>query len=139
MSRVKVFRSITQRSKSKSPTCRERPSTPAIVTSAPGIHLRPGNAMIQSLLGSALVAVFLLQGPALDSASPKERQAAIEQMAVLGNSSAIPALTDAYKKEPKADLRAEIVAGLSRIHDKAAIPAITNALRTDVDKDVRLQ
>ena len=38
------------------------------------------------------MALFLLQGPSLDSASPKERQAAIEQLAVLGNSQGIPAL-----------------------------------------------
>jgi HEAT repeat protein len=95
--------------------------------------------MIQSFFGSALMALFLLQGPSLDSASPKERQAAIEQLAVLGNSQGIPALADAYKKEPKADLRAEIVAGLARIHDKAAISPIAEALHTDIDKDVRLQ
>src|SRR5262249_39046850 len=52
---------------------------------------------------------------------------------------AIPALAEAYKKEPKADLRAEIVAGLSRIHDKAAIAPLTEAMRADIDKNVRLQ
>src|SRR5215471_10764036 len=98
-----------------------------------------GNVMIQSLLGFAFIAVFLIQGPSLDSASPKERQAAIDQMAVLGNVKAIPALAEAYKKEPKADLRAEIVAGLARIHDRSAIPPVGEALRTDIDKDVRLQ
>jgi HEAT repeat protein len=95
--------------------------------------------MIQSLLGSVLITIFLVQGPSLDSASPKERQAAIDQMAVLGNSKAIPALSEAYKKEPRADVRAEIIAGLARIHDKAAIEPLAEALRTDIDKDVRLQ
>ena len=85
------------------------------------------------------MAALLLQSPSLDSASPKERQAAIEQMAIIGNTSAIPQLAEAYKKEPKADLRAEIVAALARIHDKAAIPPLAEALRTDIDKDVRLQ
>src|SRR5882672_9859963 len=86
-----------------------------------------------------LIGAFLLQTPALDSSSPKERQAAIEEMAVIGNAKAIPALAAAYKKEPKADLRAEILAGLARIHDKAAIPPLAEALRSDIDKDVRLQ
>jgi HEAT repeat protein len=95
--------------------------------------------MIHSICSSFLMALVLLQGPSLDSASPKERQAAIDQMATLGNSKAIPTLAEAYKKEPKADLRAEIVAGLSRIHDKAAIPPLAEALRTDIDRDVRLQ
>src|SRR5690349_17385996 len=95
--------------------------------------------MISSFLSSAVIATLLLQGPSLDSASPKERQAAIEQLAIIGNTSAIPQLAEAYKKEPKADLRAEIVAGLSRIHDKSAIPPLAEALRTDIDKDVRLQ
>src|SRR3954468_18540195 len=91
------------------------------------------------LSASFLIGVFLLQGPSLDSSSPKERQAAIEEMAVIGNGKAIPALAAAYKKEPKADLRAEILAGLARIHDKAAIPALAEGLRTDIDQNVRLQ
>lgn len=91
------------------------------------------------LSASFLIGVFLLQGPSLDSSSPKERQAAIEEMAVIGNAKAIPALAAAYKKEPKADLRAEILAGLARIHDKSAIPPLAEALRSDNDKDVRLQ
>jgi HEAT repeat protein len=95
--------------------------------------------MIQCLFGFALTALFLFQGASIDSPSPKERQTAIDQMATLGNSKAIPVLVDAYKKEPKADLRAEIVAGLARIHDRAAIPPLAEALRTDIDKDVRLQ
>lgn len=90
-------------------------------------------------IASLLLAAFLLQTPSLDSVSPKERGEAIEKLAVLGNAQAIPALAAAYKKEPKSDLRAEIVAGLSRIHDKAAIAPIGEALRTDLDKDVRLQ
>lgn len=96
--------------------------------------------MIVTVFTSALMAAFLLQTtPAIDSPSPKERQAAIDQMATIGNSKAIPTLVDAYKKEPKADLRAEIVAGLARIHDNAVIPPLADALRTDIDKNVRLQ
>jgi HEAT repeat protein len=86
-----------------------------------------------------LLGALLFQTPSIESTSPKEREAAIEQMAVLGNAKAIPALAAALKKEPKSDLRAAIVAGLSRIHDKAAIPPITEALAGDLDKDVRLQ
>ncbi len=91
------------------------------------------------VFASLVLGVFLLQSPSLDSSSPKERQAAIEQMAVIGNSRAIAALAEAYKKEPKSDLRAEIIAGLERIHDKTAIAPIVEALRTDLDKNVRLQ
>ena len=71
--------------------------------------------------------------------SPKERQAAIEQMAVVGNASAIPALAAALKKEPRSDIRAVIVAGLARIRDTAAVPVLAETLQTDLDKDVRLQ
>src|SRR5439155_11388890 len=92
-----------------------------------------------NVCASLLIRVSLFQSPSLDSSSPKERQAAIEQMTTLGNSQAIPALTEAYKKEPKSDLRAEILAGLARIHDKATIAPTAYALRNDIDKDVRLQ
>src|SRR2546427_7830765 len=85
-----------------------------------------------------LFAIFL-QNPSLDSASPKEREAAVEQMAVLGNRSAIPQLAAALKKEPKGDVRASIVAALGRIRDREAIPALADTLRTDLDKDVCLQ
>jgi HEAT repeat protein len=85
-----------------------------------------------------LLAVFL-QNPSLDSASPKERQAAVEQMAVLGNRSAIPQLAAALKKEPKSDLRASMVAALGRIRDREAVPVLADTLRGDLDKDVRLQ
>ena len=91
--------------------------------------------MIHSLVFVAL----LLQTPSLDSASPKERQSAIEQMAVLGNRTAIPQLTAALKKEPKSDVRASIVAALGRIRDREAIPVLSETVRTDLDKDVRLQ
>src|SRR5262245_15392099 len=91
------------------------------------------------VLPAVLMAMLLVQNPSLDSASPKEREAAIERMSVPGNANAIGPLTDAYKKEPKSDLRAEILAGLARIRDKATIPPISEALRTDIDKDVRLQ
>ncbi len=91
------------------------------------------------VFASILIAMFLFQDPSLDSPSPKERQAAIEKMAVIGNVAAIPALAEAYKKEPKSDIRAEILAVLARIRDKAAIPPIAEALHSDLDKEVRLQ
>src|SRR5207247_6684657 len=81
----------------------------------------------------------LLQSPSLDSASPKERQSAVEQMAVLGNREAIPKLAEALKKEAKSDVRASIVAALGRIRDRQTIPILAGTLRTDLDKDVRSQ
>lgn len=89
-----------------------------------------------------LFVVFLvLQAtrPSLDSPSPKERQAAIEEMAVLGNRDAIPALAEALKKEPRRDIRASIVAAFGRIRDRAAIPALSESLASDFEKEVRLQ
>lgn len=86
------------------------------------------------LLGSMLV-----QGPSLDSASPKERQDAIEQMTTPGKRDAIPALAAALKKEPKSDIRATIIAGLARIGGSEVVPVIAASLSTDLDKDVRLQ
>jgi len=91
--------------------------------------------MIHFLILSAL----LLQNPSLDSASPKERQAAAEQMAVLGNSAAIPQLAAALKKESKSDVRASMVAALGRIRDREAVSILADTLRNDLDKDVRLQ
>jgi len=82
---------------------------------------------------------LLLQGPSLDSTSPKERQAAIEQMAKPGNIEAIPAFESALKKESKSDLRAELLSGLVRIGGSAVPPVIARSLATDLDKDVRLQ
>ncbi len=92
-------------------------------------------------MNQLLVFLFLLppQNPSLDSASPKERQAAIEQMAVLGNRDAIPKFAEALKKEPKGDMRAAMVAGLGRIRDREAIPVLAETLRADLDKDVRSQ
>src|SRR5881397_1672983 len=88
---------------------------------------------------SFLITLILLQNPTLDSASPKERQAAVEQMAVLGNREAIPKLAEALKKEPRADVRASIVAAFGRIREREAIPVLTGSLRTDLEKDVRSQ
>jgi len=82
---------------------------------------------------------LLLQSPSLDSASPKERQSAVEQMAVLGNREVIPQLAAALKKEPRSEVRASIVAGLGRIRDRESVPILAETLRTDLDKDVRLQ
>src|SRR5687768_5585109 len=90
-----------------------------------------------------IVATFLLatllQSPALDSASPKERQAAVEALAVPGNAAAIPVLAEALKKETKSDIRAVIVVALARINDPAIVPVMAETLRSDLDKDVRLQ
>ena len=62
------------------------------------------------MLLSLFLAAVLFQNPSFDSASPKERQAAVEQMAILGNREAIPKLVEALKKEPKSDVRGTIVA-----------------------------
>jgi HEAT repeat protein len=89
-----------------------------------------------------LLILFLLllpQNPSLDSPSPKERQAAVEKMAVLGNRDAIPQLAEALKKESKSDIRATIVAALGRINDRSAIPILAETLKSDLDKDVRTQ
>ncbi len=86
-----------------------------------------------------LLLLLFPQSPSLDSVSPKERQAAIDKMAVLGNREAIPQLAAALKKETKSDLRAEIVAVLGRIGDREAVPVLAEAMRNDLDKDVRSQ
>jgi HEAT repeat protein len=85
--------------------------------------------------------IFLLapQNPSLDSLSPRERQAAIEKMAVVGNRDAIPQLAAALKKESKADIRAEIIAAFGRIRDRSAVPPLAETLRGDLDKNVRSQ
>jgi HEAT repeat protein len=85
------------------------------------------------------VATLLFQNPALDSPSPKERSAAIEKMAVIGNRAAIPVLAAALKKEPKSDLRAEMVGALGRIRDREAVPVLADTMKSDLDKDVRSQ
>src|SRR6185503_8485539 len=83
--------------------------------------------------------LLLPQNPSIDSPSPKEREAAIEKMAVLGNREAIPKLGEAIKKESKSDIRAEMIAALGRIGDREAIPILADTLRNDLDKDVRSQ
>jgi HEAT repeat protein len=85
------------------------------------------------------IVLLLLQNPSLDSRSAKERREAIEQMAVIGNTDAIPALASAMKKEPKSDIRSAILVALERIHDPTVVPIVAQTLRTDLDKDVRLQ
>jgi HEAT repeat protein len=92
-----------------------------------------------TIMSYFLLFLIFLQNPSLDSASPKERQAAAEQMAVIGNSAAIPQLAAAIKKETRSDVRAEMVAALGRIRDRAAVPVLTDTVRNDLDKDVRLQ
>jgi HEAT repeat protein len=86
-----------------------------------------------------ILTALLLQGPSLDSPSPKERQAAIEQMAKPGNIEAIPAFESALKKESKSELRAQLLSGLVRIGGSTVPPILTRSLATDLDKDVRLQ
>src|SRR2546425_12175460 len=113
--RANAFTLTTPRFRSRNRTFRRKFSIHVIAISALGIHLQPGKTTMTHVLRSALVGMVLLQNPTLDSSSPKERQAAIEEMAVLGNTKAIPALAAAYKKEPKSDLRAEMLVGLARI------------------------
>src|SRR5436189_790001 len=91
------------------------------------------------MLLSLFLAAVLFQNPSFDSASPKERQAAVEQMAFFGNREAIPKLVEALKKEPKSDVRGTIVAAFGRIREREAIPVLADTLRADLDKDVRLQ
>jgi HEAT repeat protein len=91
--------------------------------------------MIKLLIAAAL----LVQNPSLESISPKERMAAVDKMAVVGNREAIPQLVEALKKEPKSDIRAQIVAALGRIRDREAVPVLADTMRNDLDKDVRSQ
>jgi len=60
-------------------------------------------------------------------------------MAKPGNIEAIPAFESALKKEPKSEVRAELLSGLVRIGGSAVPPVIARSLATDLDKDVRLQ
>lgn len=96
-------------------------------------------------MGHAVTYIFGLmlllfpQNPSLDSLSPRERQSAIEKMAVAGNRDAIPQLGAALKKEPKADVRAEMIAALGRIRHRDAVPILADTLKSDLDKDVRSQ
>src|SRR5215468_4634421 len=91
--------------------------------------------MIQFVIAAAL----LLQNPSLDSVSPKERMEAVDKLAVVGNREAIPQLAAALKKEPKGDVRAQMIAALGRIGDREAIPILADTMRNDLDKDVRSQ
>jgi HEAT repeat protein len=86
-----------------------------------------------------IAAAFLLQNPSLDSVSPKERMDAVDKLAVVGNREAIPQLTAALKKEPRSDVRAQIVAALGRIGDREAVPILAETMKSDLDKDVRSQ
>jgi len=94
---------------------------------------------MQQFIVAAFLGLTLTQNPALDSLSPKERQAAVEKMAVLGNRDAIPTLAEALKKEPKSEMRASMVAALGRIRTPEIVPVLAQTLATDLDKDVRLQ
>jgi HEAT repeat protein len=91
--------------------------------------------MIQFVIAAAL----LLQSPSLESVSPKERMEAVDKLAVVGNREAIPQLAAALKKEPKGDVRAQMIAALGRIGDREAIPILADTMRNDLDKDVRSQ
>lgn len=86
-----------------------------------------------------ILGAILLQGPSLDSASPKERMAAVESMARPGSLEAIPALAAALKKEPRSEVRADILAGLVRIGGPSVAPILGMSLATDLEKDVRMQ
>jgi len=92
---------------------------------------------VNYLLG--LLLLFAPQNPSLESGSPREREAAINKMAVEGNRDAIPQLAAALKKEPRGDTRAQMVAALGRIRDRAAVPTLTETLKSDLDKGVRSQ
>src|SRR5215470_5919480 len=91
--------------------------------------------MIKLLMAAALLA----QNPSLDSVSPKERMAAVDKLAIVGNHEAIPQLAEAIKKESKSDVRAEMIAALGRIRDREAVPVLADTMRNDLDKDVRSQ
>lgn len=86
-----------------------------------------------------VLVLTMVQAPSLDSLSPRERNDAVRSMAVLGNRDAVPALVEAYGKEPRSDIRAEIVGALGRIRDRSAVPGLIDALLTDFRRDVRLQ
>src|SRR5215471_2692824 len=92
-----------------------------------------------SIINMFVLATLILQGPTLDSNSPKERLAAIEAMSHSGNTEAIPALESALKKESKSEVRQEILAGLTRIGGPKVPPILSMSLGSDLDKDVRLQ
>jgi len=86
-----------------------------------------------------IAAALLFQNPSLDGISPKERMDAIEKLAVVGNREAIPQLAAALKKEPRSDVRAQMVAALGRIGDREAVPVLAETMKNDLDKDVRSQ
>jgi len=90
-------------------------------------------------IATLTLAALLLQGPSLESSSPRDRVEAVEQMSKPGATQAIPALAQALKKESRSDVRAAIVVGLARIGGPEAVPVLTETLRSDLDKDVRLQ
>jgi HEAT repeat protein len=86
-----------------------------------------------------ILVLALMQTPALDSASPRERSDAVESMTVLGNRDAVPLLADAYKNERSTEIRTSIVRAFGRIRDQSAIPTLSEALLSDFQSDVRLQ
>ena len=90
-------------------------------------------------LSSLILTVLLLQSPALDSTSPKERRDAVERMSAPGKTENVAPLGEALKKEPRSDMRAAIVAGLARIGGREVVPILTASLTSDLDKEVRLQ
>ena len=89
--------------------------------------------------GMLILTALLLQSASLDSASPKERIEAVEQMSVLGKTENVAPLGEALKKEPRSNVRAAIVAGLARIGVREVAPILNSTLLSDLDKDVRLQ
>jgi len=89
--------------------------------------------------GMLILTGLLLQSPSLDSASPKERIEAVEQMSFLGKTENVAPLGEALKKEPRSNVRAAIVVGLARIGVREVAPILNATLLSDLDKDVRLQ
>jgi len=94
---------------------------------------------MQQILLAVFALTFFAQIPSLDSLSPKERHEAIEVIAILGNREAVPVLVEAYRKEPRKDLRTSIIAALGQVRDRSAIPGLSEALSSDFERDVRLQ
>lgn len=92
-----------------------------------------------SIISIVVLGTLIFQGPALESASPKERLAAIEALSRPGNTEAIPALEGALKNESKSEVRQAILAGLTRIGGPKVPPLLSASLGSDLDKDVRLQ
>lgn len=91
--------------------------------------------MLSTLL---LTLTLLVPQASLTSPSPKERQAAIADLAVLGNKDGIAPLAEALKKESRKDLRIEMIRALTTIRDNAVLPILAESLSADPEGEVRL-